>query len=165
MHKKGKTLKAEPMRHPYSPHSTPLCGGRTLKTRVNTKVPKGQRIKGSSPPQAHAFNPERNELKNRLEGGYSCPDRLQRNHHPVHGTKRLYRSPKPTRKDSCCPQSRSSLSRPGGHQPNLKNRLSLCRSKKVSLMLTISSVCLGRCLASLSRSPPIRSSPIPSRGS
>ena len=71
MHKEGKTLKAEPMRHPYSPHSTPLCGGRTLKTRVNTKGSKGQRIKGSSPPQARVFNPEnpeRNELNNRSVG-------------------------------------------------------------------------------------------------
>ena len=39
-----------------------------VKTRVNTKGSKGQRIKGSSPPQARVFNPERNELKNRLVG-------------------------------------------------------------------------------------------------
>ncbi len=36
-----------------------------VKTRVNTKGSKGQRIKGSSPPQARVFNPERNELNNR----------------------------------------------------------------------------------------------------
>ena len=29
-----------------------------VKTRVNTKGPKGQRIKGSSPPQARVFIPE-----------------------------------------------------------------------------------------------------------
>jgi hypothetical protein len=75
---------------------TPPCGGRTLKTRVNTKGPKGQRIKGSSPPQARVFNPERNELKNRFAGS-SCPDRLQCNHHSEYGTKRSYRLPKPTR--------------------------------------------------------------------
>ena len=42
-----------------------------VKTRVNTKGSKGQRIKGSSPPQARVFNPEnpeRNELKNRNVG-------------------------------------------------------------------------------------------------
>ena len=98
---KKESLKAEPIRHPYSPHSTPLCGGRTLKTRVNTKGPKGQRIKGSSPPQARAFNPERNELKNRFAGG-CCTDRLQCYHHSVDGTKRLYRLPKPTRNNRSC---------------------------------------------------------------
>ena len=42
-----------------------------VKTRVNTKVPKRQRTKESSPPQARVFNPEnpeRNELKNRNVG-------------------------------------------------------------------------------------------------
>ena len=42
-----------------------------VKTRVNTKVPKGQRTKESSPPQVRVFNPEnpeRNELKNRNVG-------------------------------------------------------------------------------------------------
>ena len=83
---KGKDAQSGTDEHPTSPHSTPLCGGRTLKTRVNTKGPKGQRIKGSSPPQAHVFNPERNELKNRLVGcsvpiDFSVPP-------SSHGTKR-----------------------------------------------------------------------------
>jgi|GEM_PF-6742785 len=47
------------------------AGWNAVKTRVNTKVPKRQRTKESSPPQARVFNPEnpeRNELKNRNVG-------------------------------------------------------------------------------------------------
>ena len=96
------------------------------------------------PPQAHVFNPERNELKNRT-AGCSRSDRLQCYHQPVNGSKRKYRLPKPTRNNRSCLHRRSPHRCPGRHQPNLKNRSYSFRSMRVSLMLTISSVRLGRC--------------------
>ena len=70
MHKEGKTLKAEPMTPRFTALHPALPGAHAENKSSTQKDQRDKESKGQAPPQAHAFNPERNELKNRIVG--SC---------------------------------------------------------------------------------------------
>ena len=73
MHKEGKTLKAELMIPRFTALHPALRGSHAENKSLTQKDQRDKESKGQAPPQARAFNPERNELKNRTVG-CRCPD-------------------------------------------------------------------------------------------
>ena len=99
MDKEGKTLKAEPMTPRFTALHPALRGSHAENKRSTQKYQRDKESKGQAPPQARVFNPERNELIDRLPpGSRSCT--LEWYQSSVDDTNFAYQTL--TRNNRCC---------------------------------------------------------------